>query len=125
MKNLFLILVLISLSITSCSKDDAAPVAANPAVQTCFLDSVTGTYVGVDGNTPLAGDVTVKITKTGCPTITIESAQLGNRSVASLQTSAPTAYQGKLSDGSAFQLTVSGADIEIQCTGYAFSGTKQ
>ncbi len=124
MKNLFLLLVLISVTITSCSKDDDKP-ATNPAVQTCFLDSVTGTYVGVDGNTPLAGDVTVKITKTGCPTITIESAQLGNRSVASLQTSAPTAYQGKLSDGSAFQLTVSGADIEIQCTGYAFSGTKQ
>ena len=124
MKNLFLILVLMSVSFISCSKDDDTP-AANPAVTTCFLDSVAGTYVGEDGNSPLGGSVTVKITKTGCQTITLESAQLGNRSVASLQTSGATGYQGKLADGSAFQMSVSGAEVDIQCTGYAFSGTKQ
>lgn len=125
MKNLFLFLVLASVTLISCSKDDAPAVAANPAVTTCFLDTVNGTYVGEDGNAPLGGSVTVKLTKTGCQTLTIESAQLGNRSVTSLLTSGPTGYQGKLADGSGFQMSVSGANIDIQCTGYAFSGTKQ
>ena len=125
MKNLILILSITFLSLTSCTKDDAPVPVVVPAVQSCFPDTLNGNYLGQDGTQPLAGNITVKLTKTGCDTCKLESTVLGNKNVVSLAASAPTAYVGKLSDGSAVQIVLTGSDISIQCTGYAFEGTRQ
>lgn len=124
MKNLFLILAITVFTIGSCSKNEEPIVVANPATQTCFLDSYNGTYTGVDGNIPLEPNVVVKLTKTGCETCTLESSLLGNKSVASLLASSNGAYVGKLADGSAVQIALTGTQISIQCTGYTFNGSK-
>ena len=124
MKNLFLLLVVSVLTISSCSKKDDPIVVANPATQTCFLESYNGTYTGTDGNIPLEPTVIVKLTKTGCETCTLESSLLGNKSVASLLASSSGAYVGKLADGSAVQIALTGTQISIQCTGYTFNGSK-
>ncbi len=125
MKNLFLLLVITILTVTSCSKNEDPVVVANPAVQACLLDSFNGTYIGPDGTKPLEGDVTVKLTKTSCGTCTLESAILGNKNIVSLVASSNTAYVGKLADGSSVQMALNGNQISIQCDGYAFLGTKQ
>ena len=128
MKNLILILSITFLSLTSCSKDDApAPVIplAVPVVQSCFPETLNGNYLGQDGTQPHAGSITVKFTKIGCDTCKLESTVLGNKNVVSIAASAPTAYVGKLSDGSSVQIVLTGSDISIQCTGYAFAGTRQ
>ena len=122
MKNLFLFLSIVTLTISSCSKKDDAPAAA---AVTCFSDTYNGIYVGSDGNQPQTPSVTVKLTKTGCDTCTLESSQLGNKNVVSLSASASGGYAGKLSDGTAVSIALNGSQLTVTCTGYAFGGTKQ
>lgn len=123
MKNLLLVLVLVALSISSCSKDDAA--ATNPAVQTCLLDSFNGTYVGQSGSTTTGENVTVKLTKTGCTTCSLESVGMGNKTVTGLTASAAGGYTGKLNDGKDVAIALSGNELSIAAETYSFAGTKQ
>ena len=125
MKNLFLFLVLVSVTVSSCSKkDEPVVVPVNPANVSCFLDSYNGTYSGVDGNLPLEPTVVVKLTKTGCETCTLESAILGNLTVSSIAASSGGGFAGKLSDGSPVSLALEGTKLTVTCTGYAFGGNK-
>ena len=126
MKKLFLLLSIITLAISSCSKnEEAVVVVANPELQNCILDSFNGVYKGPDGNKPLEGDIIVKLTKTGCVTCTLESSILGNRNIVSLTASYSNGYKGKLGDGSSVQIAFNQSQVSIQCDGYAFLGTKQ
>ena len=121
MKKLFLFLSIATLSLSSCSKDDATPAP----VTACFEDSYNGTYTGTDGTFPLEPSVVVKLTKTSCTTATIESAILGNRNVKEINASSAGAYVGKLDDGKTISIGLSGSNLNISCTGYAnFSGSK-
>jgi hypothetical protein len=121
MKKLFLFLSVISLALGSCSKSDDSKTTTT----SCFSDTYNGTYVGTDGNFPQEPNVTVKLTKTGCETCTLESTLLGNKSVGSLSASAGGGFAGKLSDGSAVSISLSGNQIAITCSDYAYGGTKQ
>jgi hypothetical protein len=123
MKKLFLFLSVVTLAISSCSKkDDPAAVATT----SCFPDTLNGTYVGSDGNQPQTPSVTVKLTKTGCETCTLESTELGNKSVASLKASGSGGgFVGKLSDGSEVSIALNGSQLSVTCTGYAFGGSRQ
>jgi hypothetical protein len=123
MKKLFLFLCVATLTISSCSKKEDA--AAAVASTSCFSDSYNGTYVGSDGNQPQIPSVTVKLTKTGCDTCTLESAQLGNKNVVSLSASSGGGFAGKLSDGSAVSIALNGSQLSVTCTGYAFGGSRQ
>ena len=123
MKNLFLLFVLVTLALSSCSKSDS-PAAPAAAQTSCFLDSYNGTYTGTDGNFPLQSDIIVKLTKTGCGTCTLESAVLGNKSIVGLTASSGGGFEGKLSDGSNVSILLSGNQLGIACPGYAFSGAK-
>lgn len=125
MKNLFLLLAIITVSITSCSKnEETAVVVANPATQTCFLDSYNGTYIGQNAST-FIGDATVKFTKTGCETCTFVSPEIGNLTVVGLGASSNGGYAGKLANGSGVAIAFNGTQISIQGENYSFGGTKQ
>lgn len=124
MKNLFLFLSIVTLAISSCSKKDEPIVVANPATQTCFLDSYNGTYVGQNAST-FIGDATVKFTKTGCETCTFVSAEIGNLTVVGLGASSNGGYAGKLANGSGVAIAFNGTQISIQGENYSFGGTKQ
>ena len=125
MKNLFLLLVITVLTISSCSKKDEPVSANNPATQTCFLDSFNGTYVGQSGSTTTGDDVTVKLTKTGCTTCSFESVGMGNKTVTGLTASAAGGFTGKLNDGKDVAIALSGTSLSIASETYTFSGTKQ
>ncbi len=122
MKKLFLFLSIATFALTSCSKKDNADAVA---ATSCFLDTYNGTYVGSDGNQPQLSSVTVKLTKTGCDTCTLESTELGNKNVISLSASSGGGFAGKLSDGSAVSIALNGSQLSVTCTGYAFGGSKQ
>ncbi len=123
MKNLFLLLVITILTISSCSKDDAP--AVNPATQACFSEAYNGTYIGQSGSFPLDGDITVKLTKTGCETCTFESSVMGNITVTTLLASSGGGYAGKLADGTGIAIALNGTQLSVQSASYVFGGTKQ
>lgn len=106
--------------IASCSKDKdvVTPVTA------CFEDTFNGTYLGSDSN--FVDEVTVKLTKTSCTTATLESVSLGNRNVKEISASSPGAYVGKLDNGTAVSISLSGNNLSLSASGYAnFSGVRQ
>ncbi len=123
MKKLFLLLTLATLSISSCSKDDAPVV--NPATQECFSEVYNGTYVGQSGSFPLDGDITVKLTKTGCETCKFESTVMGNITVTTLLASSGGGYAGKLANGTGIAIALNGTQLSVQSESYVFGGIKQ
>lgn len=125
MKKLFLLLTLATLSISSCSKDDAP--AANLATA-CFEDAFNGTYSGNFVAGSENGTATIKFTKTSCTSATLECADapsIGNRTISEIVASATGGYVGKISGGTTVSISASGNGISIVADGvFQYTGNK-
>ncbi len=115
MKKLFFFLSIAALSLVSCSKKDADPVAF------CVSDSFNGTYA--DSGDPISGvSNEVKVVKTSCTTLTLTTPD-GEKKVSDLSASSGNGLVGKVG-AEGINLSLEGNTISIGGA-YNFSGTRK
>jgi hypothetical protein len=106
--NVVLVALTMSIALVACKKDDPVTVTA------CFADNYNGTYVGdlISGGVPSLG-VSVKLTKTGCTTATIESSAFSTITINSLQASAQGGYSGTTSNNQSIAIALDRSTLSI------------
>lgn len=136
---MLLLLVVASVSFTSCKKEGCTDAAATnydsnadkddgsctfPVVIACISDAHNGTYTGSGTVNSIPNtDMTLVFTKLSCTTCTIESGGV-TESVTNLEVAASGGYNGIDGNGNSISFTLTGLNLTVQSDEISFDGAQ-